>query len=475
MGTENEIDQLFKRSLREPGIPFNVLDWEKMERRLDEKKTSRILPLWVFAGSGIAAALMIGMFWFLLGPSQPKKELRLTDSKNKPAGMNKLPAAENDTIKTGEFAGSGNHNADRAASLSGAEQARAAQAGAEHLGAEYLGAEQVGAAQSRAAQLGAAQSEVPSPLAVRTGATVSVPAKSALVPKAPVLIAGRSVPSAESLSIKTSLPSESLVEKAVAAITDSSVLIQKARALAGSKDPLEQINAAAITKSVKKKMDNAMFQRPELILSAMAAPDISSGPSATNRPAKVSTNLGLLATYALSSKFSLTSGAIYAKKYYNYSSDPGADNNYTAQAGTDLQVKADCNVIDIPVNVNYRVLDKKKISVSINTGLSSYFMLKEKYDYIVQKPGQPQQVSTTEINNKNQHVFGIANVSLSFDHQISKAVSLGVQPFAKLPLTGIGNYDIGLRSAGVSFSVNIGLFPAKKSGKLSANRYSSLY
>jgi hypothetical protein len=451
MGTENEIDQLFKRGLEEPDIAFNELDWERMEQKLDNKRKSKILPYGVFTIAGIAASLLVFLFWFFLGPSEPQKGRKLAESKHKPANLNQLPALRNESIKAVQPASTGLQSGAVISNQQDFPTSTSTSPVSTHLQLREFSPWAGISVQWEGRSAAAAGKSVPE-------LGESLPAAEAVV----------SVPEGTVLSAKAA-------ESKVDAVTDSAILAQKARALALSKDPFEKIQPAEITKSVKKKMDNDIVQRPNLILSAMAAPDISSGPSATSRSSKVSTNLGLLATYALGSKFSLTSGAIYAKKYYNYSSDPGAENIYTGQSGRDFEVKADCNVLDIPVNVNYKLLGKKKLSVSINTGLSSYFMLKEKYDYIVDRPGQPQQISTTEINNKNQHVFGIANVSLSFDHQISKAVSLGVQPFAKLPLTGIGNYDINLKSAGVSFSLNIGLFPTKKTGKLAANRYSSLY
>ena len=449
MGIENDIDQLFKRGLDEPEIPFNELDWEKMERKLDENKKRKIIPFRVFTASGIAAALLIFLFWFFSGPSVPKNEVnsQLTEQKGKTGMENKLPGSEADTVKIKQ-PGLSHENITGTQGTAGSRDHQELWAGD--------GQPQV----ADAVALAAIAKD-------HTGISPLIP-----LVAAPVYVS--SAPFRAAVPERTAVPAKA-PQRTAAPLTDSAILAQKAMALALSKDPLEKINRNDITKSVQKKMDGALSQRPNLILSAMAAPDISSGPSSTSRSSKVSTNLGVLATYALGSKFSLTSGAIYAKKYYNYSANPGGSSTYTPPAGTDLEVKADCNVIDIPVNVNYKVLDKKKFSVSVNTGLSSYFMLKEKYDYIIDRPDQPQLVTTTEINNKNQHVFGIANVSVSLDHQISRRVSVGVQPFAKLPLTGIGNYDVNLKSTGVSFSLNIGLFPAKKPGKLAANRYSSLY
>jgi hypothetical protein len=436
MGTENEIDQFFKRGLNDPEIPFNELDWERMERKLDKNKKRKIIPIRVITASGIAASLLIFLFWFLSGPSVPKKvaDHQLAESKARPATVDELSGMATDTIKAGEPAGAHIRNS------AGVLKNEDFLAGNNYRRENYKGDEW-------------------GTLIEKDHISIMLP-----VTAAPVFAAAA--------PIKTPIPARTPDRQPIP-LTDSAILAQKAMALALSKDPLEKINHAEIAEGVKKKMDAALSQRHGLILSAMAAPDISSGPSGSSKSSKLSTNLGVLATYALGSKFSLTSGAIYAKKYYNYG--PGGSDIYNPPAGSEWEVKADCNVIDVPVNVNYKVLDKKKFSVSVNTGLSSYFMLKEKYDYIVETPGQQQQVITTEIDNKNQHVFGIANVSVSFDHQISRNISVGLQPFAKLPLTGIGNYDINLKSTGVSFSLNIGLFPAKKPGKLAANRYSSLY
>lgn len=436
MEPENEIDQLFKRGLNDPEIPFNELDWSKMQRKLDEKKKRRILPFWLYTASGIAAALLIFLFWFLSGPSVFEKRIKtpLVARKAKSGTVNQLPAVGADTIKAERLAGTG-----AAAPLKNEETAtNNIEAGPDgDVPAVYV-------------------SSMPS----QTPASVDL--KTVVVPYTPV-------PFKPPVVVKTP-------EALNSPLTDSAILARKAMALALSKDPLEKINHNEIAKSVQKKMDGAFAQRPGLILSALAGPDITSGPSNTNKSAKISSNLGVLATYALGSKFSLTSGAVYAKKYYNYGAGSDGSNVYAPSAGSsDWEVKADCNVLDIPVNVNYKVLDKKKFSVSVNTGLSSYFMLKEKYDYVVDKPGEAQQVTTTEFSNQNQHILGVANISVSFDHRISNNLSVGVQPFAKLPLTGIGNYDVSLKSTGVAFSLNIGLFPSKKPGKLAANRYSSLH
>ncbi|MGY0038443.1 hypothetical protein [Pedobacter sp. NJ-S-72] len=137
--------------------------------------------------------------------------------------------------------------------------------------------------------------------------------------------------------------------------TDSAVLVRKANALAHSKDPFERIDSKEIARSVKNKMESSLKPQNDLILSAMAAPDMSFAKS--SKPSKVSSNLGVLATYAFTPKISMTSGAIYSRKFYNSGGTSPQSSSY--MPGTDWQVSADCNVLDIPLNVIIRFLTGK--------------------------------------------------------------------------------------------------------------------
>ncbi|MBE9600011.1 hypothetical protein [Pedobacter sp. MC2016-24] len=210
-----------------------------------------------------------------------------------------------------------------------------------------------------------------------------------------------------------------------------------------------------IRKAIEDKSKPGLFKNQGLTLSFIAAPDISV--TKMSKPSKLSSNLGILANYNLTTRLSVTSGLIYSRKRYNYTGF-GQQNNAAAYP---WDVNADCNVLDIPVNVNYRLLDHKKYSISLNAGASSYVMLKEKYQFRPSNPASTQNPRSIEINNENQYLFGVANIGVSFNREISRGLSIGVQPFIKLPLTGIGYGNARLRSTGVSFSLNLGLFPNK--------------
>lgn len=438
MEKEDDVDQLFKRGLSDPEIPFNELDWDKMARKLDAQEKKRVIPLWIFTASGIAAVLTIFLFWIFSAPVDSSKqqiENSVVERAPKPGAKNEELLRNGSLPKIKD-------------SLQTADKGNAI----EKLGSIHLGPLGIVTTQKSSS---AGEGISGNDRTIDAASLVSTNERS------PYTINPGNV----TTPVKPVIPQQPVIP-----LTESELLEKKANALAQSKDPLERINHNEVARSVQQKMESVMAQDHHLILSAMAAPDITSGPS--SKSAKISSNLGMLATYALGSKFSLTSGAIYSKKYYN-SGGSTSNSIYSPKTATDWEVKADCNVLDIPLNVNYKLMNKKSLAVSVNTGLSSYFMLKEKYQYITGSASGAQEISNTEFDNKNQHIFGIANVSVSFDHQISQNLSVGVQPFAKLPLTGIGNNDVNLKSTGVSFSISIGLFPAKKPGKLAANRYSS--
>ncbi len=186
-----------------------------------------------------------------------------------------------------------------------------------------------------------------------------------------------------------------------------------------------------------------------LSFSIMAAPDIST--TRDNLSSRVSTNIGLLVTYPITNKISISTGLIYARKLYNSGGVSASGNGYMDNS---WEMDADCRILDIPLNMNYQVFKKQKLSVSINTGLSSYLMLNERYEL---KNGPNTPLSRLEVRNKNRHPFSVANISVGVERKINSALSIGLEPYIKLPLAGIGDYDAHLKSTGVAVSFNFNI------------------
>ena len=189
-------------------------------------------------------------------------------------------------------------------------------------------------------------------------------------------------------------------------------------------------------------------------LGIMAAPDLSGTQPFSG---KLSGNLGLMATYHLNGRLSISTGVLYAKKLYraDFADYRPADRPVYSQY-TPIAVDADCNVLDIPVNINVDIVRQHRATWFASAGVSSYLMLKEVYDYTY-PPHQYGDLKQLSLRNQNRHILGVANLSAGYRRQLGSGVSITVQPFVKVPLTGIGNGRLKLYSSGVALSADVDL------------------
>lgn len=175
-------------------------------------------------------------------------------------------------------------------------------------------------------------------------------------------------------------------------------------------------------------------------------PDYNTTPTLKN--GRLGFGGGLLIRYHINSNFYLSTGAAYTKKLY----DARDEDYYSAYPTNYKKIAADCNVLDVPLNVHYTFLHRPKSSWSVMAGASSYFMLKEKYEYYTNSGGKYKR----EFNNKNQHYFSVLNVGVSYERETPGRINWALQPYVKLPLGGVGEGKVNLYSAGVSLQVTIG-------------------
>jgi hypothetical protein len=398
MKKENEIDQLFKKGLEEPDIPFNELDWIKMADKLDASKARKDRSLW-YAMAGIAAAILVVLSFFLFSVDNQtvSKKQPNYNAKTKPSATDMQPSFEEKRpaepqIEKGTMAKGVDSGRDVETSVSWQSGSKDTQ--------------EVAAAKTPMLERSSAIN-----LSIFSDENLRHPAIALSLSKTHI----------------TTTLSENATMKPEQSATDKARLDKKNGAVA------------------------------KLSLSILAAPDVTDTRSSIGT--KISSNFGLLLTYPISKKLSISSGAVYARKLYDYG---GIAASAYGNKNTPWEVDADCYVIDVPLNLNYQVMQKKKFSVSVNTGLSSYFMLKEKYDYINVNAAGEEEYTSYVIKNENKHLLGVANFSISLNQKVNDRISIGVQPFFKVPLTGIGYYDTNLKSKGVAVSVSIKPFGNKK-------------
>lgn len=178
-------------------------------------------------------------------------------------------------------------------------------------------------------------------------------------------------------------------------------------------------------------------------VSVQVAPDISA--IEIYQMSKAGNMLGIGAEYFLLPKFSLSSGIYYSYKLY--SGDSGYHINYNYEPSYVIGV---CDVLDIPINLRYYPFEGKVQRFFISVGASSYLMLKENYEleYINKDTGYPY-TRDIEIKGANQHFLGIANMSLGYERKLGRQISLQVEPYFKVPFSGVGEWDVSLKSTGI--------------------------
>jgi len=193
----------------------------------------------------------------------------------------------------------------------------------------------------------------------------------------------------------------------------------------------------------------AFAQHPQFALTVIGASELNAVNSLGD--SKSGTNVGLLFSAGVFNKITISTGANYSVKPYN----TNIDNYHTTYAfKTDpSQIEADCRVLDIPINIDYQLYNKHNNKFSIGTGLSSYIMLHESYNYYYADPTTKGPLAFTPPGT-GKYFFGIMNLQATYQRQVNSKMGLTIQPYMKLPLTNIGYSQVRLQTAGVAVGVN---------------------
>jgi hypothetical protein len=222
------------------------------------------------------------------------------------------------------------------------------------------------------------------------------------------------------------------------------------------KDETVQPPVPAVEKNVTKKSPGQ--KRNGFFLSASAGPDVSS--VGMDKPGKAKILGGAGFGYSFG-RWSVRTGFYTARKVYTADKE-----SYKPGGGVVIpnypyldRINADCRVYEIPLSVAYNFSESKKANWFASTGLSSYIMKKEDYQYVYDYPNMTQPVVYEKtISNENKHYFSVLDLSVGYQRKINKTLSVSAEPYIKIPLAGIGFGNVKLNSAGVLVSINVNLF-----------------
>lgn len=413
MMTGKNLDAFFREGLSTGNIPFEETHWLRLEKRLKKKKRTRIIA-WIVS-SGIAAMLLLALsvsdIFF-----KEKKEQPITVITKKPS-----PGIAPDTPHTEKEI-----NTNRDVSLKLKEEGEVINSSSD----AYIHSDPV-RSKSRAAE--------------PAGSLKNISAKTPSTP--PVSPDAENRQWTKNIPVETNSPAEK------------------------SENPASEISPAetlALTRSYPQaaKTDtslpahtNTAHRESPFSLSLLAGPDING--VNTLKSGRGGLSAGILMNYKISENISISTGVVYAKKLYSARfADYKPKTNYKFPVSPEI-VNADCRVLDIPLNMNFTVWSSGKNTLQLAGGISSYLMLNENYSFSYKNPAVAWS-KNYYITNRNKHYLGILNFGAAYQRKVSDEISVGIQPYLKVPVTDIGYGNVKLMSAGIVTFVNLNLFSKNK-------------
>jgi len=167
--------------------------------------------------------------------------------------------------------------------------------------------------------------------------------------------------------------------------------------------------------------------------------------------------IGLTVDYKINRNWAVSLGAIRSKVNYKAGSrEYNAPSAYWYNGIEAAQTRAQCVLIDIPINLSYRFLQGEQSRLYASAGLSSYIMLNEDYrfSYSNEQPEFPQRWNE---DTGTTHLMSNANLSVGYEYDLTESVSLRAEPFFRLPIREVGWGNVNLYSMGSLFSINYNL------------------
>lgn len=169
--------------------------------------------------------------------------------------------------------------------------------------------------------------------------------------------------------------------------------------------------------------------------------------------ANVGYNFGGSLGYRFNQHWSVQTGAIYTRKNYKLKGE-----DFHSPKGSWISyynietVDGFCKMWDIPVMATYHFTGNENGNAFISVGTSSYFMKNENYNYLYHYNNQ-QYNRSSNYNSTDQHLFALLHLSAGIERPIGKGFAAIIEPYAKIPLGGVGFGSIQLSSFGLNFSV----------------------
>jgi hypothetical protein len=446
---DEELDKLFRKRLEDPvnEPAFRDADWDAMEQMLGKGKKRPAIIYWLPILGSVAALLLIFLGYLFLKPEvvKPTKQDQMAanhrakpDTGSKPADQQK-----DNTGISGEPARKVADNNKKQMPTSAKYAGTPASVRHGQKGKSFF---TLSSGKVRRTTTGQSPVDTANNTTAETANTIAKTTQPAIVNSQPVVA-------------NNTVPGKKDTEAVVNNKTDMSAADNSATAAlqAKQKDSAANANtlASATTVPVKAKAVSLKKtgNRPQFAIGVLASSDLN-GVNSSFQQSKVGSNFGATLSVTFGKKWTISTGAVYAIKPYLTS----FDNYHTAYQFTTTppeSVYANCRMLDIPLNINYQVYSMQANRITLGTGLSSYFMLREDYKFNYSNlyaagtgPGG------FTVINKNHNILSVLNLDVTYTHQINSKFGVTVQPYLKVPLADVGASQVRLQTTGVALGLS---------------------
>ena len=166
----------------------------------------------------------------------------------------------------------------------------------------------------------------------------------------------------------------------------------------------------------------------------------------------VGTTFGLLLGYSFNDRWAVETGLYLDRKRYYTEGEYFNTKALNWPPGYNLlNVDGTCYMWEIPLNIRYNFNKSERMKWFATAGLSTYLMTKESYSYqYTAWSGGPTDENDWKFKTPSQYWFSIVNLSAGYEQRLGKIGNLRLEPYVRLPLSGIGTGRLPIMSAGLN-------------------------
>ncbi|MCC6287696.1 MAG: outer membrane beta-barrel protein [Chitinophagaceae bacterium] len=215
---------------------------------------------------------------------------------------------------------------------------------------------------------------------------------------------------------------------------------------------LKATNNDSLLQQKKNKVDEK--QQHYFYIAAVVAPDLSS--VKLQRIAGTGSSVGLLLGYRINNRWHIETGAMWEKKIY-YTKGENFDksklNPYLRSVEL-MNIDGNCHMITIPLNVRYNISTGKKSNWFVATGMSSYLMNKEHYDFTYRHSagGQPM-TKGYDYKTPEKNWMTVINLNAGYERTFLKTFNFRIEPYFRIPVSKVGTGNLSLTSGGIYIGI----------------------